>query len=273
MALKAKIPEQAVVNWEDEMAKQADVAAAQEANSGGGSFFSIRGGILAFNDAAVPNNRMGVIITDSILENVFYEGAYDPDNVTPPTCFAFGRDDETIAPHENVVAEGQAQHETCRGCPQNEWGTADKGKGKACGNRRRLGMIPAGTFDRDGRFEPFDDAESFKTATLGFMKLPVTSVKGYATFVKQVAGAMRRPPHGIFTKVSVVPDAKTQFRVVFEPIGPVPGEVMAAVMERHKETASVIEFPYSLEAPEPVAKSAAKANVKPAVVKKPTKKY
>jgi len=35
----------ALVKWEEELARQADAAAAQEASTGGGQFFSLRGGI------------------------------------------------------------------------------------------------------------------------------------------------------------------------------------------------------------------------------------
>lgn len=265
----------AVTNWDEELARQAEVAAAMEANTGGGNYFSLKGGILALNDQAIPNNQMAVIILDSILENVFYEGAYNPDVQMPPTCFAFGRDDTTIAPHANVVERGQGQNEQCTGCPMNVFGTADTGRGKACRNTRRLGMIPAGDLDLAGKFTQFTDEEHFTTATAAFMKLPVTSVKGYATFVKQLSGALKRPPHGIFTKVKVIPDAKTQFRVIFEPIAVVPNNLMAIVMKRNQEVKAVIEQPYNLDVeaqPEKPAAKAKPANVRPPV-KKPTKKY
>jgi hypothetical protein len=238
----------AITNWDEELERQAEVAAGMEANSGGGQFFSMKAGVLSFNDMALPGNQMAVVIVDSVLENVFYEGKYDSENPTPPTCFAFGRDDLTIAPHETVTAKGQDQHTNCQGCPMNAWGTADQGRGKACRNTRRLGLLPAGTLDpQTGRFEAFSDVEQFATGPIGFMKLPVTSVKGYATFVKQVAGALKRPPHGIFTRIRVIPDTKTQFKVIFEPLGPIPGALMGAVMGRNEETKAVIEFPYSLE--------------------------
>lgn len=244
----------AVTNWDEELAKQADASAAMEANTGGGQYFSLKGGILALNDQAIPNNQMAVIILDSILENVFYEGEYDPDNPTPPTCFAFGRDENTMAPHENVVARGQGQEEQCLGCPMNAFGTAEKGRGKACRNTRRLGMIPAGDLTIDGRFTAFTEGDHFATAAAAFMKLPVTSVKGYASFVKSVSGSLRRPPHGIFTKVKLVPDPKTQIRVVFEPIAAVPNELLAIIMKRNLEVKAVIEQPYILDVEEKPAK-------------------
>lgn len=266
----------AIVPWDERLAQEAEIAAGMEANSGGGQFFSFRGGMMSFNDAPVPGNQLAVVILDSVLENVFYEGAYDPDTPMPPTCFAFGRDEATIAPHQTVFDHEQAQHDQCKGCPMNEWGTADKGRGKACRNTRRLGVIQAGEIDERGQFKPFTDPEHFEKAGVGYMKLPVTSVKGYATFVKQVAGALRRPPYGIFTKIRLIPDAKTQIKVLFEPISKVPDALMSAIVARHEEVMSVIEFPYSLdveERQEPAKKPAARgAKPVPATSRPPVKK-
>src|SRR5512139_1514558 len=224
MATVKKSAKTDLAEWDEELAKQAEVAAGMEESSSGGQFFSTKGGILTWQDAPLPDNQMAVIIVDSVLENVYYEQEYDIDNPSSPTCFAFGRDEKTIAPHQVVVEAGQGVSDQCDGCEMNEFGTAVRGRGKACRNTRRLALIPAGTL-ANNRFTMFDE-EAIASATVGFMKLPVTSVKGYATFVKQVAGTLRRPPHGIITKVRVVPDAKTQFKVLFEPMDNVPNELL-----------------------------------------------
>lgn len=251
MAAK-KAPGTQIANWDQALADAADAAAAQEANVAAGQFFSVKSGVLSFNDAPLPGNQMAVIILDAVLENVYYEGDFDPDNPTGPTCFAFGRSDDAMAPHEVVVTAGLQQADACTGCPKNEWGTANKGKGKACRNTRRVAMISAGELDpKTNEFSAYEDAGYFQTAEVGYLKLPVTSVKGYAAFVKQVAGSLRRPPHGIFTKVRVIPDDKTQFKVLFEALASVPNELMQIVIDRNKEVASVIEFPYTLAEPAP----------------------
>lgn len=243
MATKKKTE---IATWDEELARQAEMAAGMENSTATGQFFGLKSGQLTFNDAPIPNNEMGVVILDAILENVYYEGAYDPDSPQGPTCFAFGRDEKSMAPHQIVVDAGNQQCGTsglCDGCEMNVFGTAEVGRGKACRNTRRLAMIPAGTFE-NGKFKAFTDSDHFETAAIAFMKLPVTSVKGYAAHVKSVAGALKRPPHGIFTKVKVVPDPKSQFKVLFEPLSQVPDDLMEAVMKRHSEAQSVIDFPY-----------------------------
>lgn len=265
-----------ITNWDEELAKQAVIAAAIVENTGAGNFFSLKGGILSINEVAMPDNRMAVVITDFILENVFYEGDYDANQVTPPTCFAFGRDDKTMGPHATVKERGQDQNVTCQGCPMNAFGTADKGKGKACGNRARIGVIPAGEIDKNGNFKPHTEEDHFRSSAVAYLKVPPMSVKGLAAYVKQVAAAMKMPPHGVFTRVSVVPDPKSQFKVQFEYLAPIPRPLIPTVMKRHNETEGLIEQPYNLDLDVPEEEATPKGRGK-AVSKKPevkrTKKY
>jgi hypothetical protein len=240
MARAQKEPTGQVNKWEKELAEMATVAAEQEASAATGQFFGLKGGRLTFNDAPLPNNEMAVVVLDGILENVYYEGKYDPESLQSPTCFAFGRDEREMRPHDKVVS---AQNPQCMNCPLNQFGSADVGKGKACRNTRRLAMIAAGTI-QNGRFTPFEDLDHFKTAAIAYMKLPVTSVKGYATFVKQLAGTLKRPPFAVFTKVKVVPDDKSQFKVTFEALATAPTELLNVLKKRHEEAKEAIDFPY-----------------------------
>lgn len=266
-----KKPSTELANWDEELAAQAAQAAEVEASTATGQMFSTKSGQLSFNDAPLDNNQMAVVVADAILENVYYGSDYDADNPKGPLCWAFGRDEDNLAPHEVAVKAGTSQAKTCAECEHNVFGSADKGKGKACRNIRRLALIPAGSLDKHGAFEPFETAEEFETSAIGFLKLPVTSVKGYSAFVKTTAGALRRPLHGIFTKIKVVPDAKSQFKVVFEVLAKVPNEVMRSVMERHNEAKVLIDFSYSSPSDEettakPVGrgKTAAKPTANPA---------
>jgi hypothetical protein len=247
--------ETSLTKWEDELARQAKAAATQEASTGGGNFFSLRGGQLKLNGAVLPDNQMAVIVLDALIENVFYSGPFDPEDPQTPDCYAFGRDDKTMVPHADVA---KPQAEGCAACPNNQWGSLTVGgqqrRGKACRNRRRLGLIPAGTL-QGVRFTAYTTAEEIITAPLAYLALPPTSLGGFATYVKQLAGALNRPPRAMFTKVALTPDVKSQFKVAFTALGPVPNELLGAVMERAKEVAAMIEFPYQAgtrtEAPAP----------------------
>lgn len=260
----AKSTSTEVANWDEELALAADASAKMESSTTTGAMFSIKSGVLSWNDSPIENNQMAVVITDAILENVAYESDFDADNPSPPRCFAFGRVSEDMRPFSTVIALGQQVNDTCAGCEYNKFGTADKGRGKKCRNIRRLAIIPAGMLDGHGKFTMEKDPASFDTATMGFMKLPVTSTTGFAAYVKMLAATMRRPPHGVFTKIKVVPDAKSQFKVLFEPLGLIPNSIMGKVIERHKEAVGSIEQPYNLDLEEekPAAKGKAKAPIR-----------
>ena len=277
MATRSKKPtseSKAIVKWDEELAKAAEIAAGMEANTGGGQFFSIKSGVLSWQDQPLPGNQMAVIILDSIFETVYYEGEYDPDTPQGPVAFAFGRDEKEMRWHENSRADFAGQ--LCSESEVCEWGSADRGKGKAARETRRLALIPAGTYDKHDNLKLFTEEDHYESTTIGFMKLPVTSVKGFASFVKQVAGTLRRPPFGIVTRVSVVPDAKTQFRVLFEPIEKVSDGLLPAIMKRVEEARATIDFPYQVSEEEPAPrgkKAAAGRGSKAAAVKPRGRKY
>lgn len=251
----------AIVKWDEELAKHAAVAAGMEANTGGGQFFGLKGGILTWQDSPLPNNEMAVIILDHVFETTYYEGEYDPDNPVSPVAFAFGRDEKTLTWHE--TSDPKFAGKLCHESDVCQWGSADKGRGKAAKETRRLAIIPAGTLDDRGKFTPYKEGDHFETTPIGYMKLPVTSVKPFAAFVKQLAGALRRPPFGVFTKIKVVQDPNTQFKVTFEPISTVPDNLMSTVMARHNEAKEAIEFPYTMDDPG-TKKAPARGKGKPA---------
>lgn len=243
-----------VVDWEEEMKRQAQVASAtQRSAGGGGSFFSLQGGILTYDKTPLPGNQMAVVILADIMENSWYDGPFDPNTPASPKCFAFGHEEADMEPHEAVDNDPyfDRQHPQCNGCPRAEWGSAPVGRGKDCKNVMRLALISAGAYKPQGKgrnptfdLEMFDDPTHFQKTEVAFLKVPVMSVKNYAKYVKQLAADLNRPPHGVFTNIYVEPDPKSQYRVGFELIDTVPGELLPIIMPRHKAEYASIDFPY-----------------------------
>lgn len=243
-----------VIDWEKEMREQARIAAeAQRSTGGGGKFFSMQAGQLQYDGNPMPGNRMAVVILADVLMNTYYDGPYDPNNKVSPKCFAFAKDEDDLEPHEDVDKDDyfERQSPTCPECPWNEWGSAETGRGKACKNSQRLGMIPAGVYKASGKgrdvkfeLELYDDPGHFQRAEVAYMNLPVMSVRNYGQFVKQVAADLGRPPHGVLAEVWLEPDAKSQFKVMFEVIDVVPNDIIPIVMERHRKEQATIDFPY-----------------------------
>lgn len=252
--MAAKKGTQEVANYDEELARLAGESATLTDSGGGGRFFSTRAGVLQFDDAPLPGNQMCVIVGAWCLENVYYEAAFDADNRTPPTCFAFCKDPskkDDMGPDEEQLKDDvfDMQSEACADCPQNEWGSAEKGRGKACSNRRRLALIPAGTYKPVGRgggyeLELFDDAEHFRTADEAYLKVPVMSGKGFDSYVKDVAEQFKKPLFAVYTRVFLTPDPKSQFKVNFELIEEVDNALIPTLLERHRKLIEGIDFPY-----------------------------
>lgn len=270
---KKPTPGTAIVDWEKEMEEQARIAAeAQRATGGGGKFFSMKAGVLSFDGKPLPGNRAAVIVIASTLENSYYDKAFVEGEKSSPVCFAFNTDEAELAPHTAVDNDPyfERQNDTCQGCPRNEWGSARQGKGKACSNVQRLGLLMAGTFSEKGsgraRSVEFDglldDEDHYEKAETAFIKLPVMSVKNFAAYVKDLNSTMKRPPHGVFTEMWVEPDARSQFKVMFEVIDKVPNELLNVIMARHAKEQASIDFPYN-----PPQTEEAEAEAKPSTNK------
>lgn len=239
---------QELVALKAQLAEQSRAAVAELPPQSSGDYLSTKSGVLQLGDEAMPGNQVCVIVLDSIRENTFYPGKYEADNILPPTCFAFGRGGDEMFPHESMQADFehfQPQHMDtdgnvygCQGCPQNEWGSADTGKGKACKNRFRLFLIPAGQYSFEKRgsnntvLDLFTDANDFAEADVIQLKLPPTSGEEWAKYVTQISAAHNLPPHGVLTRIYLEPHAKHQFHVKFEMLETVPDDVLGVVMAR-----------------------------------------
>lgn len=223
----------ALVSWEDKLAAYATEAAAEESVIGG-KFVSLKAGRLAIDKVPCAGNKLDVIVIAATTEYALYEGKFDPNNPQPPVCYAFGKDEQTMRPHEK---SSKPQNDNCFHCPKNQWGSdPEGGKGKACKNTRRLALLPADCINSP---ETIADQEEI------YVKLPVLSVKNWAMYVNNVAAQYKRPPFGVLTTMTTEPDAKAQFKVVFKSIGKVPDEAMGAIFARHETSQAAIGFAYS----------------------------
>lgn len=231
-----------VTNWEDRLEKDAEAAAGMEKGAGVGKSFSFKGGVLSFDGGPIKGNKIPVIVAGAVIEKAYYEGRYDPNNPEPPVCYAHATDPEQLAPSPEDVADMKCDN--CVECPFNAWGSADTGRGKACKDVRKLALLPAGNITQKGDIELVDTVDAIKKAEFGFAKLPPTSLNAYAKFVRACAAA-KRPPHGVFALMEVVPDDTNQFVVTFEILDLIDKKMMGAVYECHDEAMELVVQPYT----------------------------
>lgn len=235
----------AVANYDEKWAQQA-TEAKKGFEAPTGKFISLKGGKMTYGGANIPNNEFNAVVLGAVYENQYFdpEQPYDSESPQSPICYAFGHEKECkdASPHENSPTP---QSDACAGCDHNEFGSAEKGKGKACNNRMRLALITE------------DELENIATAELTFLKVPVMSVKNFQKFVTDAEKIHGRPYYGVVCRIFLEDDDKSQFRVVFEPTDKIDGDP-DAVKERHEAVMKEIDFPYPEVVREPAPKKAAK---------------
>lgn len=221
--------------------KFAAMAAEYAANTqGGGKFISTRGGILSINGEPVAGNSLYCVVLDFIHTNIYYNTDYDPDSISSPVCYAYSRTGKDFAPHAECMTP---QSEKCKGCRYDEFGSANKGTGKACGNTRRLALIPAATVKKND-VEIFTTADDYSESEMVYLKTTVTSSRSFDTYVKSLA-ASKRPPFAVITEIKPEPDAKTQFKLTYRLVQTISDpDILDVLFTRNQHAREEIEFPF-----------------------------
>ena len=233
-----------ITAWDSELAEIAAAEASKELINDMIPSLSIKNGILKLDDTALPGNRIAVVIACNVLENAFYNTTYDPDIVVAPVCYAFGENPNDMAPIAENVKD--IQSETCAGCQNNEFGSADTGKGKACGNRRKLVCIPAGEYDKKtSEWIVESNAEEYLNATPAILSIPPTSLIEFAKYIKSLAKEYKRPVASVITEIKIVPDEKKQFVVKFNVLDEVTKDIYDAVTSRVDDFKEAVMRPYT----------------------------
>jgi hypothetical protein len=157
---------------------------------------SVKGSKFTLPDGKTSDGPLNCVIVDYINTNAFYPGAYNPNDIQPPVCSAVGRDLETMGPVESATSV--STH--CKGCPNNEFGSA--GRGKACGNAITLALLPEGY---DG------------TSELLTIKVSATGISGWSSYVRSLAG-QGVDPMQVVTSIDFKPGV-TYPSLIFKSIG------------------------------------------------------
>jgi hypothetical protein len=228
MAKAPAVASNQIALFEDQLASMAAESLKAEQSSLQTTFLSTTGGILTYRGDPVAGNKLECVIIAAPIERLYYASRYDPTKIVPPDCFSI--DSSAIGMKPNSASPAP-QHATCEGCPKNEWGSSPTGgKGKACRETRRLLVIPA---------DALTSADKIKGAEVAALRPPVTSLKNYATYVQTIAATLRRPPLAVVTEISVLPDAKTQFKVAFSMTRTIEDQdILQALIARSKEEVS-----------------------------------
>jgi hypothetical protein len=223
--------------WANKLAEHAKDESAKETPET--QAFSLRAGVLSFNGQPMPDNKMRVVVAASAFENALFISKFDPNNIVSPLCFALAENDEDLKPHDNSFKKQGGEDGMCLGCEHAEWGSdpnSPSGRGKACKSVRRLGLIP-----EDALFEGLSKAQ------VAMLRVPVTSVANWATYVHTLAATAKRPVWSVVTEITVKPDPKKQFTVNFEAVDAInDGAMLDEMSDVRRRAAQAISVPYGM---------------------------
>lgn len=252
---KKPVTTQALTKYDEKFAELAKKAQKMEAGvGGGGNFISFRGGVMTYQGAQVPGNKMNVIIIALTLENQYYDKPFSNDSPASPVCYAFGEEQKSMVPHE---ACKDPQSSSCSTCDWNKMGSADRGKGKACANVHRIALITEG------------DMDDIENAEVAYAKLSYYSTIEYKNYVNLITETYHKPLSVVVTELSLVPDPKSQFRAKFKLMSEIENEdgLWDILLAKAEATEKIIGFPYpEFDDEEPAPKA------KPSKVKRAGKK-
>ena len=161
-------------------------------------------------DGSKVDGPLDLVIVDFV-------SAYDPNNISPPACFAIHPEPKQMVPSDNSPVK---QAEDCASCPMNQFGSA--GKGKACKNSRVLAVLPP-------------DAD--EDTPLWLLTVSPTALKGFDGFVGSVARTFQMPPIAVIASVDFNP-GETYASLTFS--DPRPNENVAVHFARQAEAKELL---------------------------------
>lgn len=217
--------------WEERMAERAK-AAVESASSGSGSSKKIgtRGGVFTIDGAEVEGNAIQCVVLDFIFDVTYYVDGFDSDDIVPPTAYALGRNEKTLI----WAADSHPDYANLelKNSDVFQWGSADKGRGKAAKSRRRLLVISADDLEED-----------IAAAEVRKLIVPVTSSQEWDAYVKQVA-AHGRDPAGVLTEITIKNHPKYQFTLSFKMLGLIEDDSMQEVLDKAETVQEDLMRPY-----------------------------
>lgn len=215
----------------EEIQKQLAVVAVEENSNEkvtSSRHLSVKGRRFSLGDERL-GEELDVVVVATSFENAYYESAYNPDKVQPPSCFAVAEKESDLESH---ATSPNAQGDSCSGCPMNEWGSGS-GKSKACKNGRRLVLLAYG---KDG----LDDGDAV------VLRLPPTSLKNWSSYAKAVTARTGVPTFAVVTRLSF--DPKSDWPVVtMNLVKPIDNaSELTSIMERQQEFKDIAVEPYDV---------------------------
>lgn len=212
-------------SFREQMAKMAESSKATRAAGGARNTISTQGGKFSYKGMPLEAPMMAIVVHQA-AENTYYDTPYDQDNPHPPACFAVSLYEDELKSHADSPS---AQGDECALCELNQWGTAERGKGKACGNRQRLILISADVEELT--------AEYIEKAEMAVLGLSPTAIGGWGTYEQKIKKGFNTIAAGVVTAFDLENDGKSAGHKVVASLDEVieSEEILEAIMSRRAE--------------------------------------
>ena len=209
-------------NWKQQASAKAKQVAERVPVGVGNNLQLHRSGEFRFQGASL-GQELDVVIVDFVFANKYYSTDYDEDNITPPSCFALGVNEDTMAPD---ASSPEQQNPACEDCWANQFKSA--GKGKACGNKRRLALLHSDSLDGE----------------MLMLELPPTTIKAFDLYVSKITGTVHLPTSCVLTRLSFDDQADHQ-KLEFAFVEALPDKIAGACFMRTYEAEKALLTPYN----------------------------
>ena len=188
-AVSKKATGSSIATIDQEMSAAALAISDQIGQAGGNRIKLEASGDFLLPEGINIGDEVQFIIVDFVSRNSFYPVAYNPNNPTPPDCYAIGRVINDMAPEDDSPA---VQSDSCTSCPLNQFGSGSNGQSKACKNERRVAVLYVDPDNPDAHNQP--DAPIYELA------ITPTSLKSFDNAVRTAVHQLNGPPvKAIFT--------------------------------------------------------------------------
>lgn len=166
-------------------------------------------------DGSGPKASIQVVVVKSAsnLSKIYFEQGYVEGSNAAPDCFSTNG----IVPDP---AANKKQARACGGCPKNAWGSrvSEAGKqGKACGDSKRLAVVPAGDLKNEAMGGPM------------LLRVPAASLQDMVTFTNMMFQQGFQYNTYVMDISFDINDAYPKF--VFKAVRPLPPDEYAIVKE------------------------------------------
>jgi hypothetical protein len=197
-------------------------------SGGGGKRISIKGNkFRLFVDgeqvSVSKDDHLNVVVVNAAaISRTYYEGAYDPNNTSAPTCWST----DTRAPAADVPAE-QKKASRCADCPMNVKGSG-QGDSRACRYNQRLAIT------LEGKPDEVYQLQLPATSLFGDGKNGKMPMQAYAKFLD----AHNTPIIAVMTQMTLDENSETP-KLFFKPVRSLTEEeLQAAVVAKDSEDAT-----------------------------------